>query len=54
MAFLGAQGDPWDANKDMFIAAIGCLLAFAIMILAQAMRGRDRVRDWGDGRRAGG
>ncbi len=26
MAFLGAQGDPWDAHKDMFLATLGSLI----------------------------
>lgn len=51
MAFLGAQGDPWDAHKDMLLAAIGCLLCFAIMLLVQTVSGRDLARDWGEGRR---
>jgi putative membrane protein len=25
MAFLGTQGDPWDAHKDMALAILGCL-----------------------------
>ena len=27
VAFLGTQGDPWDAQWDMFLALIGALLA---------------------------
>jgi putative membrane protein len=28
-AFLGSQGDPWDAQWDMFLALIGAILALA-------------------------
>jgi putative membrane protein len=30
IAFLGAQGDIWDAQKDMLMAGLGALLAMAI------------------------
>ncbi len=30
LAFLGAQGDIWDAQKDMLMAGIGALLAMAV------------------------
>jgi len=30
LAFLGAQGDVWDAQKDMGVAGLGALLAMAI------------------------
>jgi len=30
LAFLGAQGDVWDAQKDMGLAGLGALLAMAI------------------------
>ncbi|MEK7554804.1 MAG: DUF2238 domain-containing protein [Patescibacteria group bacterium] len=33
IAFLGAQGDIWDAQKDMALAGIGALLAMAIIFL---------------------
>lgn len=33
LAFLGSQGDPWDAQKDMAIALGGSLLACAIWFL---------------------
>ena len=26
MAFLGTQGDIWDAHKDIFVACIGALI----------------------------
>lgn len=33
IAFLGAQGDIWDAQKDMTVAGIGALLAMLIIAL---------------------
>ena len=30
LAFLGAQGDVWDAQKDMLVAGIGAVVAMAI------------------------
>lgn len=32
VAFLGAQGDYWDTQKDMACAAVGALIAMAIVI----------------------
>ena len=39
MAYLGTQGDPWDAHKDMALASLGALLA----LLALAARNRARA-----------
>ena len=33
MAFLGSQGDVWDAQKDMTMAGVGALLAMLIIAL---------------------
>jgi len=30
LAFLGAQGDPWDAQKDMAAAGLGSMIAMAV------------------------
>lgn len=35
-AFLGTQGDIWDAQKDMLCAGIGALLAMLIILLINA------------------
>lgn len=35
LAFLGAQGDIWDAQKDMLVAGIG---AFVAMLIAMSIR----------------
>lgn len=35
MAFLGAQGDPWDAHKDMLLAAAGATITLLLVALAR-------------------
>ncbi|MBX4205340.1 MAG: DUF2238 domain-containing protein [Candidatus Doudnabacteria bacterium] len=37
IAFLGAQGDIWDAQKDMLMAGIGALLAMLIIFVINAI-----------------
>jgi len=32
-AYLGTQGDPWDAHKDIFVAVVGAALAIGIIYL---------------------
>jgi putative membrane protein len=46
IAYVGAQGDPWDAQKDMALAALGAMLATAAIVLSHRWRGRrhDRLR----------
>ena len=45
-AFLGTQGDEWDAHKDMALAALGALLATLITWAVNRMRGRDITLEW--------
>jgi putative membrane protein len=33
LAFLGAQGDVWDAQKDMALAGLGAILAMVVTLL---------------------
>lgn len=33
LAFLGAQGDIWDAQKDMLLAGVGAMLGMSIAVL---------------------
>jgi len=40
VAYLGTQGDPWDAQQDMFLALLGSLAA--VVMLAAAARYRRR------------
>ncbi len=45
-AFLGAQGDFWDAQKDMAATLYGVLICLAIMIITQKFsKAHDRVSD---------
>ncbi|MCC4309158.1 DUF2238 domain-containing protein [Alcanivorax marinus] len=37
-AFLGTQGDPWDAQKDMALAMVGALLMLSLAALAAGRR----------------
>ncbi len=32
IAYLGAQGDPWDAQKDMLLAAMGSIVAASLFV----------------------
>lgn len=38
MAYLGTQGDVWDAQKDMALAALGALLAMAAVMAVEWRR----------------
>lgn len=38
-AFLGTQGDPWDAQKDMALAHLGCIFA-ALIHLSSSPKAR--------------
>lgn len=41
-AYLGTQGDPWDAQKDMALAALGSVLAMLAKAIGDELRrGRD-------------
>ena len=37
LAFLGAQGDPWDAQKDMAMAGLGSVIAMALTYAVAAV-----------------
>lgn len=39
-AYLGTQGDVWDAQKDMFLAFAGALLAIVLFACIKKLRGR--------------
>jgi putative membrane protein len=45
-AFLGTQGDEWDAHKDMALAGLGAAIAMGILAAVQRARGRDEQREW--------
>lgn len=46
MAYLGTQGDIWDAQKDMLVASIGALLAMLLTALLNIYLQRDFAREW--------
>jgi len=45
LAFLGAQGDIWDAQKDMLAAGIGAMVAMFIVLLVRWALDRHFLRD---------
>jgi putative membrane protein len=47
-AYLGTQGDIWDAHKDMALASLGALLAMLITALINFRLQRDFAREWAD------
>lgn len=44
-AYLGTQGDVWDAHKDMGLASLGALLAMGIVAIINARYKRDFARE---------
>ena len=47
-AYLGTQGDIWDAHKDMLLASVGALLALLITAFIHAKFDRDFQSDWAE------
>ncbi len=45
-AYLGTQGDPWDAHKDIALACLGALIAMLITAVINHRCQRDFARDW--------
>ncbi len=45
-AYLGTQGDEWDAHKDMALASLGALLAMSATAAVNAYYQRDFAREW--------
>ncbi len=48
MAYLGTQGDVWDAQKDMALASAGALVAMAITVAINMVLQRDFASEWAD------
>ncbi|MEN3950115.1 DUF2238 domain-containing protein [Iodidimonas sp. SYSU 1G8] len=48
MAFLGTQGDVWDAHKDMALASLGALIAMGVTIGVNMALQRDFASEWAD------
>ena len=47
-AYLGTQGDVWDAHKDMALASLGALLAMTITALVNRRMQRDFAAEWAE------
>jgi putative membrane protein len=45
-AYLGTQGDEWDAHKDMALASLGALTAMSVTALINWRLQRDFAREW--------
>ncbi len=47
-AYLGTQGDEWDAHKDMALATLGAILALSITAVIHRRLNRDFHREWAE------
>lgn len=45
-AFLGTQGDEWDAHRDMALASVGALFGIALVLLRNRLLGQDITLEW--------
>jgi putative membrane protein len=48
VAYLGTQGDPWDAQKDMALATLGAVIAMVATALIHRSLDRDFHREWAE------
>ena len=46
IAYLGSQGDIWDAQKDMALAGLGALIAMTVTLSVNRRWQRDFTREW--------
>lgn len=54
MAYLGTQGDIWDAHMDMALASLGALVAMALTALINSRLQRDFAKEWNESLRIKG
>ena len=47
-AYLGTQGDVWDAHKDMALAGLGAVIAMLVTVTINWRLKHDFARDWAD------
>jgi putative membrane protein len=47
-AYLGTQGDVWDAHKDMALASLGALIAMVVTALINRHMQRDFAGEWAE------
>jgi len=52
MHYLGSQGDIWDAQKDMAMAALGALICMLITAMLNRGMRRDLAWEWSQGMKA--
>ena len=48
IAYLGTQGDVWDAHKDTSLAMLGSFIATCVIATINASISRDFAREWGE------
>jgi putative membrane protein len=53
-AYLGTQGDVWDAHKDMALASLGALITMGVTAAINVALQRDFAREWADSLRVHG
>ena len=54
MAYLGTQGDIWDAHMDMALASLGALIAMMLTALINIKLQRDFAKEWNESLRIKG
>ena len=47
-AYLGTQGDVWDAHKDMAFASLGALIAMSATAFLNSRARRDFADEWNE------
>jgi putative membrane protein len=47
-AYLGTQGDVWDAHKDMGLASLGALIAMVVVFQMNIRLQRDFAQEWNE------
>jgi putative membrane protein len=47
-AYLGTQGDIWDAHKDMALASLGALIAMSVTAFLNSRARRDFAEEWNE------
>jgi putative membrane protein len=52
VAYLGTQGDQWDAQKDMALASLGALVAMSVTAAVNVRLQRDFASEWIESLRA--
>lgn len=48
VAYLGTQGDVWDAHKDMALASLGALIAMSFVAFINSRLNRDFALEWNE------